>query len=93
MAAAPPLHGRCALRAVPLPFRGLRQANTAVVEPLDRTLRTYTDTVSTYTQTPVSTGQNLKVKDSRLCCHSRPSLHKKPETQKRSHHHSMRPRQ
>ncbi len=35
---SPPLHGRRALWAVPLPFGCLGQTHTTVVEPLDRTL-------------------------------------------------------
>lgn len=39
VAAAPPLHGSGALRAEPLPFGGLGQTHTAVVEPLNGTLQ------------------------------------------------------
>lgn len=42
MPAASPLHGRRALRAIPLPLRRLRQADAAVMEPLDRTIRVIT---------------------------------------------------
>lgn len=38
VAASSPLHGGRTLRAVPLPLRSLRQADAAVVEPLDRTV-------------------------------------------------------
>lgn len=38
VAAASPLHGGRALRTVPLPLRSLRQADAAVVEPLDGTI-------------------------------------------------------
>ena len=40
MAAASPLHGGRALGTVPLPLGSLGQTHTAVVEPLDGTLRT-----------------------------------------------------
>lgn len=76
VAAAPPLHGGRALRAVPLPLGRLGQADAAVVEPLDGTLRTQTASESGRTRETLQ--QN---KHSRLCCHSRPSLHRKPETQ------------
>lgn len=44
VAAAPPLHGRRTLRAVPFPLGSLGETHAAVVEPLDGTLEPPTHT-------------------------------------------------
>lgn len=75
-----PLHGRCTLRTIPLPLRSLRQADTAVMKPLDGTLK-HTHYLFIYicahTQIYIYISKIYKI-NSRPCCHSRPFLHKKP---------------
>lgn len=84
MAAASPLHGRRALRTVPLPLRRLGQTHAAVVEPLDGTLRTTSTRFNRRKITPRVAMVTQSPRYLHLCYHSQPSRHKRPAEEEKS---------